>query len=79
MNGQFRVKLKPAGNHQKEEKIGEISPDPSKIRCDLAGSGRDFVKSDAFSPQIVSRIARSGVLVTEICQILLENLSESLN
>ena len=48
----FQVKLKPTGNHQKKEKITEISPDPSKIRCDLAGFGKDFAKSDAFSPKL---------------------------
>ena len=47
----FRVKLKLAENHRKKEKIDEISLDPSKIQCNLARSGRDFAKSDAFSPK----------------------------
>ena len=47
----FWVKLKPAGNHRKKKKISMISPYPSKIQCDLAGFGRDFAKSDAFSPK----------------------------
>ena len=55
---------------------------------DLSWSVQDPVRSSwiwqrfrqirYFFPQIVLRIAGSGVLVTEICQITLENLSKSL-
>ena len=71
--------MKPVGNHRKKEKIDEISPDRSKILCNLAGFGKDFAKSNAFFPQIMTRIAGFGVLVAEICQIVLENSLESLN
>ena len=41
----------PPETTEKKEKIGKISPNPSKIWCDLVGFGRDFIKFDAFSPK----------------------------
>ena len=68
----FRVRLKPDGKHRKTAKIGDISPDPAKIRW-------GFHQIRLFFPQIVSRISGSDVsmldlivLVAEICQIKLK-------
>ena len=69
---QFRVRPKPDGKHRKMAKIGDISPDPAKIRW-------GFRQIRLFFLQIVSRISGFGVsmpdliiLVAEICQIKLK-------
>ena len=68
----FRVRPKLDGKHRKMAKIGDISPDPAKIRW-------GFRQIRLFFLQIVSRISGSGVsmpdliiLVAEICQIKLK-------
>ena len=70
---QFRVRTKPNGKHRKTAKINKISLNLAKIWW-------GFHQIQWFFPQIVPKIAGSGVsmpdlivLVVEICQIKLKN------
>ena len=77
-----RSVLGEAETHWKPPKRGENRRDLSRSVQDLVQSSRiwqRFCQIQCFFPQIVPRIVEYGVLVVEICQILLENLSKSLN
>ena len=61
----FRVRPKPDGKHRKRAKIGDISPNPAKIRG-------GFHQILLFFPQIVSRITGSGVFMSDLIVLVVK-------